>query len=442
MDGPGIARRDTADRTGLPQSGPVLIAVAILLVAATIAGWIALLPKSPARTDFAPGYASALLLRDGRPSAIYDSAAQRATLIAVSGDAAPTTAPTALAPPAVLLETPLTLLPLGPASLVWSLLQVLLLFGAATVALRAVPRVRSLAPGTRLFIVAAAGCGGGALMLVSLNQWDGIAALGLALVYSELRRGHDARAMAWLTLAVLAGKPHLGLGIALFLALRRPRTLIAAVATGATVYAMTVLVVPPSAIAEWFATVVRVGSLIPTSTTIGLSGMTSAALGSSPVATIIGFAASAAALAAAAALGTWDASRAHRADFGEGVRLETLFTGATLLSLLGAPHVFPYDLVLLVPGFVGCASWCDTDAEARRWPQRRAVVVLALWGVLTLVCWALLWPPGSYRTSPLLTLLLLGAAALCASVARYHDRGRRRARASLLRAPSRSDAST
>lgn len=438
MGAPGIARRETpVDRTGSPKSRRMLIAAAIILAAATIAGWIALLPASPARNDFAPGYASALLLREGRPSAIYDSAAQRATLIAVSGDAAPTTAPTALAPPAVLLEAPLTLLPLWPASLVWSLLQVLLVLCAATVAVRAVPRGRSLAPGARFFLVAAAGCGGGTLMLLSLNQWDGIAALGLALVYSELRRGHDARAMAWLTLAVLAGKPHLGLGIALFLAVRRPRTVLAAVATGAAVYGLTVLVVPPSTIAQWFSTVVHVGSLIPTSTTIGLSGMTSETLGSSPAATIIGLAASAAALAAAAALGAWDARRAHGADIGEGVRLETLFTCATLLSLLGAPHVFPYDLVLLVPGFIGCASWCETDAEARRWPQRRAFVVLALWGVLTLTCWALLWPPGSYRTTPLLTLLLLGAAALCAGVALRHDRGRRAARASLRRAPSR-----
>lgn len=413
-----FARDDHAiGRTVFLKPGQLLILVSILLVGATVAGWIALLPATPARNDFAPGYASALLVREGRAGAMYDAAAQRATLVAVSGDTAPTTSPAALAPPAVLVVVPLTLLPLWLASLVWSTLQASLLVGAAWIALRAVPRARNLAASGRIFIAAAAACGGGTLMLLSLNQWDGVAALGLALVYSEVRRGRDARAMAWLTLTVLTGKPHLALGIALFLVARRPRALIAAVSTGVIVFALTMLVLPPSAIGQWLATVLHVGGIVPTSTTIGLSGVTSSTLGDAPAEAVIGVAASVAALMAAAALGAWDGRRVHAGVSAAGARIEPLFTCVTLLSLLAAPHIFPYDLVLLVPGFVGCAAWCATDAEAARWPLQRHRLVLGLWGVLTVTCWALVWPPGSYRTSPFLTLFLVGAAILCASVA-------------------------
>ena len=403
-----------SDRPRLLNIAQLLAVGSILLIAVFVAGWIALLPASPARNDFAPGYASALLLREGRPDAIYNAAAQRAALAAVSGDASPTTSPAALAPPAVLLEVPLTLLPLWLASDLWALLQLLLLVAAAWIALRAVPPKRGLGLSARVFIVVAAANGGGALMLLSLNQWDGVAALGLALVYSELRRGHDAHAMAWLALTVLAGKPHLGLGIALFIAARRPRSVIALVATAGGVYGLTLLAVPPSAIVQWFTTVIHVGALFPISTTIGLSGLVSSTLGTGPSGVILGLSASAATLATAAVVGRRDARRARSGERDTIGWAGFLFTCVTLLSLLSAPHVYPYDLVLLIPGFVACAAWCATEAEATRWPLKRQRAVLALWGLLTLICWTMIWPPGSYRPSLLLPLLLLGSATICA----------------------------
>ena len=403
-----------SDRLRLLNPAQLLALGSILVIAAIVAGWIALLPASPARNDFAPGYASALLLREGRPDAIYNAEAQRATLAAVSGDASPTTSPTALAPPALLLEVPLTLLPLWLASDIWALLQLLLLVAAAWIALRAVPPKRGLALSARGFIIVAAVGGGGALMLLSLNQWDGVAALGLALVYSELRRGHDAHAMAWLALTVLAGKPHLGLGIALFIAARRPRSVIALAATAGGVYGLTLLAIPPSTTVQWFMTVIHVGALFPISATIGLSGLVTSTLGTGPIGVILGLSTTAAALVTSAALGRWDA-RLARSGEGDAIgRAGFLFTCVTLLSLLSAPHVFPYDLVLLIPGFVACVAWCATEAEATRWPQKQQRAVLAVWGLLTLICWTMIWPPGSYRPSVLLPLLLLVSATVCA----------------------------
>lgn len=403
-----------SDRPRLLNPAQPLAVGSILVIAAIVAGWIALLPASPARNDFAPGYASALLLREHRPDEIYNEASQRAALAAVSGDASPTTSPAALAPPAVVLEVPLTLLPLWLASDIWALIQLLLLVAAAWIALRAVPPKRSLALSARVFITVAAVGGGGALMLLALNQWDGIAALGLALVYSELRRGHDAHAMAWLALTVLAGKPHLGLGIALFIAARRPRSVIAFAATAGGVYGLALLAIPPSTTVQWFMTVIHVGALFPISTTIGLSGLVSSTLGTGPPGVILGLSGSAATLATAAVLGRCDARRPRTGESDAIGRAGFLFTAVTLLSLLGAPHVFPYDLVLLIPGFVACAAWCATEAEATCWPQKRQRAVLAVWGLLTLICWTMIWPPGSYRPSLLLPLLLLGTAIVCA----------------------------
>ena len=406
-----------------PLRAVLIGAMSAAVLATTLVTWVATVPGNSAHDDFAPYYASALLVREGHAAAMYDLRAQSDVLRNATGGVPPSRVATALTPPAVLADVPLTVLPLRIASLVWSGLQALLLVAAAVIAVRAAPWAARSRRSSRALLTAAALAGGGTLMLLPLNQWDGVAAVGLALTYADLRGGRDQRAMVWLTLLVLAGKPHLAIGMALFLVARHPRSALTCAAAAAPLAALTLLVVPTSAIGQWLATLVHVNGAFPASSSIGVSGLVASLFGDGVAATTLGYTMAGGALLGCVALGRW-AGRRRRADRVDQARvsIDPLFAGATLLSLLAAPHIFPYDLVLLIPGFIGFVVWGIAAEAASPWPGRMSFGAVGVWFVAALLTSEMVLPPGSYRPTALLPLLLLLSAAACVLAAARRPR--------------------
>jgi Glycosyltransferase family 87 len=397
-----------------PSGRKVLIAtISALLLGITAATWVAEVPGNAEHLDFAPYYASALLVREGHAEAMYNPARQ-AEVLRAAGEGTPATVATALTPTAILLYVPLTVTPLWAASLLWSVLQGLLLLLAALIAIRAAPWPANITRATRVLTAAAVISGGGTLMLLGLNQWDGVAAAGLALTYADLRGGRDNRAMVWIALGVLAGKPHLAVGLALFLTARRPLSMIPAAVTAAGLCGLTLLAVPLVAVAQWWATVAHVNGAFPASSTIGMTGLAASLFGSGAISTILGYVMIAVTLSACIAIGRW--ARRDRPNPMLRSSIDPLFLGVTLLSLLAAPHVFPYDLVLLIPGLVGCLAWGAAADGPLPWPGRLTLATLGAWLVVTLICLEIVSPPGSYRPTALLPIVLLAFAAGCVAV--------------------------
>jgi glycosyl transferase family 87 len=395
------ARRSAA--VGLVSVG----LVAATLLALTAALWLGMGRASRERNDFTTYYASAMIVRDGRASAMYDPAAEAsaARLVIGGGSAAPSL--TTWFPPAVLLVIPLTFLPLGWAFLVWTGLQLCCLLGAGVIAARAAPWPPA-SRGPRILGVAVALAGVGTLEILTLGQWDGIPALGLALAYLELRRGRDGWATTWVVLTAVAGKPHLAAGLILFLSARRPRSLGPASLAALVLGALTLLVVPPHAWQDLLATVAGLHQAWPTWTTLGIPGLASAALNHGRVGDVAGDVATVAALVGCGVLGR----RMRSAQ-----QLDPAFLGVTLLSLLAIPHVYPYDLALLIPGVVGLFAWaCRRDAGlGRSWPGPTSRVALLGWLAVTLVGYQEVLPSGSFSPTPLLPVLLVLGTAACLS---------------------------
>jgi hypothetical protein len=412
-------RRIGSRGTLLSSRATLIAAVCMVLVGVALANWIVQIPGNSAHTDFAASYASAELFREGHAAIMFDPAAQAGVLHAAGGGASPTTSPAALTPAAILLLVPFAALPLWLASLLWSLLQGVLLGLAALVATRAAPWPARTSRSTRAVVAVAAMCGGGTLMLLPLNQWDGVAAAALALTYADLREGHDHRAMLWLTVGLLVGKPHLGIGIALFLVARRPLSIVSGAIAAAVVGGMTILLVPLAAIGQWVGTIVHISGVYPASSTIGMSGLVGSFLGATAASTAVGYALAAAASLGCVVLGRWARSELR----GHATGMDPLFLGVTLLSLLIAPHVFPYDLVLLIPGFIGCVAWATANDAGASWPGTRALLALGAWATVALVCFAMISPPGSYRPIVLLPMFLLGCALACIAASRLQPAG-------------------
>ncbi len=394
----------------LPGRQVLIGAISTLMLGITAAVWVAEVPGNAEHLDFAPSYASALLVREGHAEAMYDPSKQ-AQVLRATGEGTPATIVTALTPTAILSYVPLTVTPLWVASLLWSALQGLLLLLAAFIAIRAAPWPASVTRSTRVLAAAAVLSGGGTLMLLGLNQWDGVAAAGLALTYADLRGGRDNRAMVWLTLAVLAGKPHLAIGMALFLIARRPLSVIPAAVAAAGLCGLTLFVVPFAAVAQWWATVAHVNGAFPASSTSGIIGLIATLLGDNVISTTVGYLMIGVALMACFAVGR----RARRSTLQSlrGRNIDPLFLGVTLLSLVAAPHVFPYDLVLLIPGLIGCLAWAAATDGPLPWPGRLTLAAFGVWLVVTLLCLEIVSPPGSYRPTALLPTVLLAAGLGC-----------------------------
>lgn len=351
----------------------VLLVAAATVLAHYVQVWSAI-PAVQARTsDFAGTYASATVWRTGRPSDLYNVAAQEAVSRAGGAPANHLFIPFENPPLAAVVASPLTLLDATSAYRAWSLLQL----AALVAALGLVARVAPWPPRRPRFsavacaAVALAGFGTG-LLLVE-GQWDGVPALGLALAYAGWARGRRFAPGFATGFAFGIAKPHLAAGVIAFMAGRRDwRGLAGAVAGGATVAGAGVVFAGPGATGGFVRALLQpVNS--PPAQMQGSTGLTGALLGSGLGPYALALLLAALALVAAGWLGT--VSRRRRA------LLEPALLGATALSLWASPHLLGHDLVVLAPPLLATFAW-TMSAELRRdapWPGSGTLALVAGW---------------------------------------------------------------
>ncbi len=390
----------------------VAAALSTVLLAYYAISWSQVSPVRERGTDFSASYVAALLVRGGDGAQLYDQHAERSRHLTLLPAGTVINLPFITPPTTALLALPLTVFDPGTAFRLWSVIELLLLALAVWVAIRAGPwpsrRGHAIRGATLLMAIAA----GGTYAFLLLGQIDGIAALGLAAAYAAWRRDRPAAAGFWLALAFAATKPHLAIGLGIWLVARRDwRALGGAAAGSAAVVAVSFALVGSAGLAGFTSALGFALGNTPGASTLGIPGLVASWLGSGTLPAAIGIAGSLIALGGCAALGA--RSRGNTAA------LETSLAGAAALSLLASPHLLPHDLVILAPAFAWCAARAAT-AEGAPWPGRTSIRLIAAWavlGALTLVDTGNAAPAPPGRLVPL-ALLGLGIAALMVPASR------------------------
>lgn len=384
----------------------IATAVSTVLLAYYAISWAQVTPVRERGTDFSASYVAALMLRSGGGADLYDQQTEHSRHLTLLPAGTVINLPFITPPTTALLALPFTVLDPGTAFRVWSLVELLLLALAVWIAIRAGPWPSRLgrAPRAATFLVAVAA--GGTYAFLLLGQIDGIAALGLAAAYASWRTDRPAAAGFWLALALAATKPHLAIGLGIWLIARRDWRALAGAAAGcALAAAVSLALVGPSGIAGFVSALSFAVSNTPGASTLGLPGLVASWLGGGGIPMAIGLAGSLIALAGCGVLG----ARSRRRPGA----LEASLAGAAALSLVASPHLLPHDLVILAPAFAWCAARAAA-AETGPWPGLVSVRVIAGWlvlGVLTLVDTGTAAPAPPGRLVPL-GLIGIGVAAL------------------------------
>ncbi len=371
----GVEPPPTARRAASVRLVVAAVALAALIVYVVL--WLQVTPGRERGTDFSASYVAALLVREGHGGQLYDQAVEAARHAAILLPGYRVNLPFITPPTTALLALPFSFLDPGSAFRLFSLVQLLLLVAAVTVAGRAAPW-----PGTgrrEWVVAAAAGAAGTAtLPLLLLGQWDGLCALGLALAYAAWRRDRPFAAGVWLALGFGIAKPHLAIGLLAFAIGRRDRRALLGIAAGAVaLIAVSMAAVGPSATLGFLGASTFALGNTPAASTLGLLGLAASWLGSGPAAGTVAIAGGVLGVAACGVLG-WRSR-------GCPARLEATLAGATALSLLVAPHLLAHDLVVLAPAFVWVAGRAARLDLPRPWPGRAGTRVVAGWLLLALL---------------------------------------------------------
>jgi len=358
---------------------PALVAAgAVSLIVYYLVTWIAVSPVDQRGSDFSVFYVGALVIRDGQASHLYDQRLEsqvHRTLL--PPDVTLQHLPFATPPTTAILALPFSFADPQTAYRLWSVLQMALLTLAVFIAIRAGPWPSQLPRWPKAAVALAAMAGVGSLSFVLLGQLDGFSALGLAAAYASWRGGHRTRAAFWLALLGAIAKPHLALGLAVWIAARRRREEMVGAASGlGAALVVSIAVTGFGGVAGFVSALGTDLGQTPAASTLGAAGLVASWLGSGWAATPITLALSAAALAACAVLG--DRSRAP------GSSIEISLGAATALSLLASPHTLPHDLVLLAPAFAWAMACAAARDAGKPWPGRVGGRLLGGWGLLNL----------------------------------------------------------
>ena len=198
-----------------------IIAVSSIVIAHYVQVW-AVVPASLAPTsDFAGTYVAATLIRDGHAEQIYDTAAERRTLVESGAPTGHDNIPFENPPSAAVVAVPFTLLNAGAAWRAWSLLQLAVMLLALVMVTRAAPWPAAFTRRPRLAMVLLALAGFGTGLLFLEGQWDGVSVLGLAGAYVLWRRDRPGAAGFALGFTAAIAKPQLVIGIAAYMVGRR-----------------------------------------------------------------------------------------------------------------------------------------------------------------------------------------------------------------------------
>ena len=342
-------------RWRLAPAACLALAVIALVMYAVL--WLETTSVQERGSDFSASYTAALLLREGQGSHLYDEGVEAHRHAQLLPDDVRVDLPFITPPTTALLTLPLTEVGPGTAYRAFALVQLLLLAGAVAVALRAAPWPSRSSPLDRLAWAGLALAGVATLSLILLAQWDGLVALGLALSYAAWRGGHPGRAAFSLILCAALAKPHLALGLVVYLLARREKRAAAGAAVGGAVSGLASLAaVGPRGCLGFLQAAFGALGHTPPASTVGLTGLSASWMGTR-LFTVPAAVLSVLALAACLPLGAM--SRRSRG------RLEISLAGATALSLVASPHLLTHDLVLLAPAL----CWCAAVAAARDQPS-------------------------------------------------------------------------
>jgi hypothetical protein len=381
--------------------------LAVTLLAYQLSVWAGLGRVDQVGSDFSASYvASTVWLQGGN---LYDQhleIARHFALIPPGYHVTFINLPFITPPLTAVLVAPLTLLDLPTAYRLASLLQYAMLVAAVALAVRHAPWPSRAPAGLRAaaLLGGLAGVGGGVLLLH--GQWDGVSALSLALAYAAWRRGHRARAGAWLIGGALLAKPHLALGLAVWMLAWRDRRIIAGAAAGAAaVVAASLLLAGPAACLAWVESLGGSATHSPLPTLLGFTGLFGSWLSDGATAQALAAACSVVAVGTCWLLG--DRAR-RRPDL-----LEPSLAGAVALSLVAAPHLLTHDLSLLAPALAWTVAWAAAPVRVR---DGRLATVACGWVMLNLAAYLVLDIGRRPLTAPgrVMPLVLVAAGVVAA----------------------------
>ncbi len=400
-----------ADNAGSLRIARFILASSAALLIAYVLIWLRISPVDLGRSDFTSFYVGGTLLRDGHGAALYNQALQQwlhSRLIAPDREP---NLPFVNPPLAAFVVLPATLLPLAAAFHVWSLVEVAVLAAAVIIAARNAPWSPSTPLLWRSAAVAAALASLGTWTVLMQAQWTPVLALGIALAYRSWKRGHEATGSLILVVAAGMAKPQLALGLMAFLLGWRRRRIILGAVAGAVVLAVGCLALVGSSGIGGF-----IGMLAASTTRWDLRNMLSfvgvvgSYFGNGAPAHAVGALATATACAAA----VWFGSMVRR----DPSRLDIALIGATLLSLLAAPHAYSDDLVMLAPVFVIAVAIGSRRAAAasRRRAGLPVLLVYGSWALISVVAFADFADAAAFPPGQLTGWALFAAAFSAAAV--------------------------
>jgi Glycosyltransferase family 87 len=370
------------------------MAIAAALLLAYVLVWARLPTADVDRSDFTSSYVAGLLLRHLGGAAVYDAATQTAVrdqLIAPVHNGA---VPFVDAPPAAVLVAPVTWLDLATAYRLWTALSLALLVLAVLVAVRsapwpdATPRIWRLAAA----MVALASMGTWTLLLQ--GQWTSLTALGLAFAFRDWRHGHELRGSVILVLAAGVAKPHLALGLAAFLlGWGRRRVILGALGGVAGLGVASLVAVGTAGVLAFAGLATAQSGAWDLRRMLSFIAIPGSIAGNGTTSEVIGLAGTAAACLVAWRLGALARRRPERFD--------RALIAAAVLSLVGAPHAYAQDLVMLAPVLI----WAIAIAAERR------IAIVGLWALITAAAFVDFIDGGAFPPGQLAAWTLIAAAA-------------------------------
>jgi hypothetical protein len=369
------------------------MAIAAALLLAYVLIWARLPTTDIDRSDFTSSYVAGLLLRHPGGAAVYDVATQTAVRDEVIAPVHNGTVPFVDAPPAAALVAPVTWLGLVAAYRIWTALSLALLLLAVVVAVRSAPWPETTPRIWRLAAGMAAMASMGTWTLLLQGQWTSLTALGLALAYRDWRHGHEARGAVILVLAAGVAKPHLALGLAAFLlGWGRRRVILGAIEGIAGLAVASLATVGTAGVLAFAGLATAQGTAWDLRRMLSFIAIPGSIAGNGTISEAIGLAGTAVACVIAWRLGAL--ARRHPDRF------ERALIAAAVLSLLGAPHAYAQDLVMLAPVLI----WAMALAGERR------IVVVSLWALVTAAAFIDFIDGGAFPPGPLAAWTLIAAA--------------------------------
>ena len=373
------------------------MAIAAALLLAYLLIWARLPTADVDRSDFTSSYVAGLLLRHPGGAAVYDAAGQTAVRDALIAPVHNGAVPFVDAPPAAVLVAPVTWLSLTAAYRLWTALSLAILVLAVIVAVRSAPWPEVTPRIWRIAAGMAALASMGTWTLLLQGQWASLTALGLALAYRDWRHGHEARGAVILVLAAGIAKPHLALGLAAFLVGWGHRRVIGGALAGmAALGVASLAAVGTAGVAAFAGLATAQGGAWDLRRMLSFIAIPGSIAGNGTASEVIGLTGTAAACVVAWRLGVLARRRPERFD--------RALVAAAVLSLLGAPHAYAQDLVMLAPVLI----WAIAIAGQRR------LAVVGIWTLITAAAFVDFIDGGAFPPGQLAAwALIVAAIAAC-----------------------------